>query len=109
LNHLLSSPPLPIPKTICREIQSLLVKLGDKDPSFIGSSNWIGAIELSYVLGEYLGVTSKARRGFRAGGGAFGKRGIAGGGHGPHRWRCLGLRLEGFRPARGTLQTRRLP
>jgi len=42
-----------------REIQTLLVKLGDKHPSFIGSSNWIGAIELSYILNEYLGVTSK--------------------------------------------------
>ncbi|KAI8467628.1 MAG: peptidase family C78-domain-containing protein [Monoraphidium minutum] len=42
-----------------REIQSLLVKLGDKDASFIGSSNWIGAIELSYILDEYLGVTCK--------------------------------------------------
>lgn len=42
-----------------REIQQLLVKLGDKDPSFIGSSNWIGAIELSYILNEYLGITCK--------------------------------------------------
>ncbi|GBF93356.1 ufm1-specific protease-like [Raphidocelis subcapitata] len=44
-----------------REIQSLLVKLGDKDPSFIGSSNWIGAIELSYVLSEYLGILTVNR------------------------------------------------
>lgn len=33
--------------------------LKDKEASFIGSSNWIGAIELSYILDEYLGVTSK--------------------------------------------------
>ncbi len=27
--------------------------------SFVGSSQWIGAIELSYVLDDYLGVTCK--------------------------------------------------
>jgi hypothetical protein len=43
----------------CREIQQLLVRLGDKPSSFVGSSNWVGAIELSYVLDEYLGVVSK--------------------------------------------------
>lgn len=42
-----------------REIQQTLVKIGDKGQSFVGSSNWIGAIELSYILDEYLGVTSK--------------------------------------------------
>ena len=42
-----------------REIQQILVKLGDKDKSFIGSTKWIGAIELSYILDDYLGVTSK--------------------------------------------------
>lgn len=42
-----------------REIQQILVKLGDKDASFVGSSNWIGAIELSYILDDYLGITSK--------------------------------------------------
>ncbi|GAX79905.1 hypothetical protein CEUSTIGMA_g7345.t1 [Chlamydomonas eustigma] len=42
-----------------REIQEILVKLGDKEKSFVGSTKWIGAIELSYVLDEYLGVTSK--------------------------------------------------
>eukprot|EP00198_Chlamydomonas_reinhardtii_P003816 XP_001693152.1 predicted protein [Chlamydomonas reinhardtii] len=40
-------------------IQQTLVKLGDKAPSFVGSSNWIGAIELSYVLDDYLGVQCK--------------------------------------------------
>ncbi|EFJ10509.1 hypothetical protein SELMODRAFT_427075 [Selaginella moellendorffii] len=38
-----------------REIQATLVEIGDKDPSFVGSKEWIGAIELSFVLG----VTSK--------------------------------------------------
>jgi hypothetical protein len=42
-----------------REIQQILVKLGDKEPSFIGSSKWIGAIELGFILDEYLGVGHK--------------------------------------------------
>ncbi|GAB2269736.1 hypothetical protein Dimus_004657 [Dionaea muscipula] len=42
-----------------REIQEALVDIGDKDPSFIGSREWIGAIELSYVLDKLLGVTCK--------------------------------------------------
>jgi len=42
-----------------REIQETLVRLGDKAQGFVGSSNWIGAIELSYLLDDYLGVTSK--------------------------------------------------
>ncbi|CAN6464361.1 unnamed protein product [Victoria cruziana] len=42
-----------------RKIQQSLVEIGDKEPSFIGSSEWIGAIELSYVLDKLLGVTCK--------------------------------------------------
>lgn len=42
-----------------REIQQTLVEIGDKDPSFIGSRDWIGAIELSFVLDKLLGVTCK--------------------------------------------------
>ncbi|XP_065874072.1 probable Ufm1-specific protease [Euphorbia lathyris] len=42
-----------------REIQQALVDIGDKDPSFIGSRDWIGAIELSFVLDKLLGVTCK--------------------------------------------------
>ncbi|KAG2399241.1 Ufm1-specific protease [Vigna angularis] len=42
-----------------REIQQTLVEIGDKDPSFIGSREWIGAIELSFVLDKLLGVTCK--------------------------------------------------
>lgn len=42
-----------------REIQQALVDIGDKDPSFIGSREWIGAIELSYVLDKLLGVICK--------------------------------------------------
>jgi hypothetical protein len=55
----LSAPRAPASLRIHREIQQLLVKLGDKPSSFVGSSNWVGAIELSYILDEYLGVVSK--------------------------------------------------
>ncbi|KAF2293237.1 hypothetical protein GH714_040593 [Hevea brasiliensis] len=41
------------------EIQQSLVEIGDKDPSFIDSREWIGAIELSFVLDKLLGVTCK--------------------------------------------------
>lgn len=40
-----------------REIQQTLVEIGDKDPSFVGSREWIGAIELSFVLDKLLGVS----------------------------------------------------
>lgn len=42
-----------------REIQKVLVEIGDKDPSFIGSREWIGAIELSFVLDKLLGASCK--------------------------------------------------
>ncbi|XP_022137398.1 probable Ufm1-specific protease isoform X2 [Momordica charantia] len=42
-----------------REIQEALVEIGDKDDSFIGSREWIGAIELSFVLDKLLGVSCK--------------------------------------------------
>lgn len=41
------------------EIQKTLVDVGDKEPSFVGSREWIGAIELSFVLDKYLGVSCK--------------------------------------------------
>lgn len=44
-------------KTNFREIQQALVEIGDKDPSFVGSHEWIGAIELSFVLDKLLGVS----------------------------------------------------
>nr|XP_004299176.2 PREDICTED: probable Ufm1-specific protease isoform X2 [Fragaria vesca subsp. vesca] len=49
-----------------REIQQSLVEIGDKDPSFIGSREWIGAIELSFVLDKLLGVSCKVMN-FRSG------------------------------------------
>ncbi|PIN18298.1 hypothetical protein CDL12_09038 [Handroanthus impetiginosus] len=42
-----------------REIQQSLVEVGDKEPSFVGSREWIGAIELSFVLDKLLGVSCK--------------------------------------------------
>lgn len=48
------------PRICCREIQQALVEIGDKDPSFIGSREWIGAIELSFVLDKLLGVSMQA-------------------------------------------------
>ncbi|KAL0925402.1 hypothetical protein M5K25_003727 [Dendrobium thyrsiflorum] len=39
-----------------REIQQALVDIGDKEPSFVGSREWIGAIELGFVLDKLLGV-----------------------------------------------------
>lgn len=42
-----------------REIQQALVDIGDKDPPFVGSREWIGAIELSFVLDKLLGVSCK--------------------------------------------------
>lgn len=45
---------LPIP-TI-PEIQQTLVDIGDKPPAFLGSNEWIGSAEISYVLHRLLGV-----------------------------------------------------
>ncbi|XP_028555996.1 probable Ufm1-specific protease isoform X4 [Dendrobium catenatum] len=42
-----------------REIQQALVDIGDKEPSFVGSREWIGAIELGFVLDKLLGVSCK--------------------------------------------------
>ncbi len=42
-----------------REIQATLVSIGDKGKNFIGSKNWIGAIELGYVLDSLYKIESK--------------------------------------------------
>lgn len=42
-----------------REIQQVLVDIGDKDQKFVGSKKWIGSFEVSYCLDNLLGVTSK--------------------------------------------------
>lgn len=36
---------------------------GDKDASLIGSSQWLGSFELSYILDAYLGITCKVGHG----------------------------------------------
>jgi hypothetical protein len=41
------------------EIQKTLVTVGDKEPKFVGSSDWIGAFEVSIILNELLGVESQ--------------------------------------------------
>ncbi|GAB4815562.1 hypothetical protein N2152v2_002608 [Parachlorella kessleri] len=42
-----------------RDIQQALVSIGDKQQGFIGSRQWIGAIELGFVLDTLLGVQCK--------------------------------------------------
>ena len=42
-----------------RDIQQCLTNIGDKDAEFPGSTQWIGALELSYFLDEKYGVQSK--------------------------------------------------
>lgn len=42
-----------------RKIQHTLVEIGDKEPSFVGSHEWIGAVELGFVLDKLLGASCK--------------------------------------------------
>ena len=42
-----------------REIQTTLFSIGDKPKEFIGSRNWIGAIELGFVLETLYNIQSK--------------------------------------------------
>lgn len=42
-----------------REIQQTLVRLGDKPGSFVGSSKWIGSMEISFCLSDMLGVEAR--------------------------------------------------
>jgi len=39
-----------------REIQQMLVEMGDKQKNFIGSKEWIGAFEINLCLQEFWGV-----------------------------------------------------
>ncbi|XP_057187674.1 ufm1-specific protease 2 isoform X1 [Triplophysa rosa] len=41
------------------QIQQALVDVGDKEPHFFGSRQWIGSFEVQAVLNQLLGVTSK--------------------------------------------------
>ena len=42
-----------------REIQQCLVDIGDKPSAFIGSKQWIGSTEVSFVLQTFLNVDIK--------------------------------------------------
>ncbi|CAI5742066.1 unnamed protein product [Peronospora destructor] len=42
------------------QIQSALVKIGDKPARFQGSKEWIGSLEVGYVLDELFGVTFRS-------------------------------------------------
>lgn len=35
------------------------MKLGDKPASFVGSSKWIGSMEISFCLSDMLGIESR--------------------------------------------------
>ncbi|XP_064634692.1 ufm1-specific protease 2-like [Lineus longissimus] len=48
---------VPVPSH--RQIQQVLVDVGDKQTSFVGSRKWIGSTEVGYCLDHLLGVTSK--------------------------------------------------
>ena len=41
------------------DVQRALVSLGDKPPSFAGSTQWIGALEIGFVLDALAGVSCK--------------------------------------------------
>ncbi|XP_049848462.1 uncharacterized protein LOC126315264 isoform X2 [Schistocerca gregaria] len=41
------------------EIQRMLVQMGDKPPSFVGSNKWIGAVEVSMCLSTHWNTTCK--------------------------------------------------
>ncbi|KAL4149101.1 hypothetical protein QTP88_003117 [Uroleucon formosanum] len=47
----------PVPSI--RDIQQILVDLGDKNKPFVGSSEWIGSMEVSFVLNAHLDVTCR--------------------------------------------------
>lgn len=42
-----------------RDIQQILVDLGDKNKAFVGSNDWIGSMEVSFVLDSDLDVTCR--------------------------------------------------
>jgi len=42
-----------------KQIQQTLVDMGDKPDKFVNSKQWIGSVEVSWVLERYLGVSSR--------------------------------------------------
>ena len=53
-----AAPPIPPPPTHA-QMQAALVELGDKPPAFLGSTAWIGAAELGFVLDRLAGVACR--------------------------------------------------
>lgn len=49
----------PVEPPTHREIQSVLVSIGDKPASFVGTKDWIGSQEVGYCLQEYTGNESR--------------------------------------------------
>lgn len=43
-----------------QEIQQTLVKIGDKPSSFVGSREWIGSMEVGFVLDELFGISFRS-------------------------------------------------
>ena len=41
------------------EIQTILTKIGDKPSTFVGSNEWIGSVEVSYILQNLLKIDSR--------------------------------------------------
>lgn len=39
-----------------KQIQEILVRIGDKEPSFVGSRDWIGGVETCYLIDEMFNV-----------------------------------------------------
>lgn len=40
-----------------KQIQEILLKIGDKEASFVGSRDWIGGVETCYVIDELFNVS----------------------------------------------------
>lgn len=59
LNLLASSTTLETEPTLT-DIQRALVRIGDKPATFVGSREWIGSLEVGYVLDELLGVSFRS-------------------------------------------------
>ena len=55
MNHYTS---VPVPTH--DQIQQTLVKIGDKPRGFVGTKDWIGSVEIGFVLDERYGVVSKS-------------------------------------------------
>ena len=48
-------------------LTQVLVEVGDKEPSFVGSKQWIGSFEVSIILDHLLGVSSRITNGAEMG------------------------------------------